>query len=208
MEPNLSSWSARWLAAKQSIKKTHMKKKSMLVKILIGLAAVFVVFAIVVAMRPAEFRVARSTTVNAPPETVFPNVNELKKWEAWNPWGKIDPNMKLTYAGPASGVGASYSWAGNSEVGEGKATITEVRANELVQLKLEFYKPMAGESVAEFTFKPKGNQTEVTWTMSGHKNFMSKAFGLLMSMDKMIGGDFEKGLAQLKSVVESASKQK
>jgi len=180
-----------------------MKTKRMLLNILIGLAVVIVLFVIVVATRPAEFRVARSIAIGASPETVFPHVNELKKWEAWNPWGKIDPNMKLTYDGPASGVGASYAWVGNNEVGEGRATITEIRANELVQLKLEFFKPMAGVSTAEFAFKPQGNQTEVTWAMTGKNNFIARAVCMFMNMDKMIGGQFERGLADLKSKAEA-----
>ena len=143
----------------------------------------------------------------SPPESIFPHVNELKQWEAWNPWGKIDPNMKLTYDGPAAGVGASYAWAGNHAVGEGRATITETRTNELVQLKLEFLKPMAGVSTAEFTFKPQGNQTEVTWTMTGKNNFIAKAFCLFMNMDQMIGGQFEKGLAELKTLAETSARK-
>jgi len=179
-----------------------MNTKRMLLNILIGLAVVIVVFVIVVATRPADFRVARTLAFAAPPDAVFPHVNELQQWEAWNPWGKVDPNMKLTYAGPASGVGASYAWVGNNEVGEGRSTITEVRANELVQLKLEFFKPMAGVCVAEFTFKPQGSQTEVTWAMTGKHNFIARAMCLFMNMDKMIGGQFEKGLADLKAIVE------
>ena len=175
----------------------------MLLNILIGLAVVIVIFVIVVATRPAEFRVARSIAIGVPPDAVFPHVNELKRWEAWNPWGKIDPNMKLTYDGPASGVSASYAWVGNNEVGEGRATITEIRANELVQLKLEFFKPMAGVSTAQFTFKPQGNQTEVTWAMTGKNNFIARAVCMFMNMDKMIGGQFEKGLADLKAMAET-----
>ena len=102
----------------------------MLKKILIGLAVVIVVFLIVIALQPSTYSVTRSATIAAAPEAVFPHVNELKKWAAWNPWEKIDPNMKLTYEGPEAGVGASYSWAGNNEVGEGKMTITESKANE------------------------------------------------------------------------------
>jgi hypothetical protein len=176
-------------------------------KMLIGLyivAGIVVVFLIVVATRPAEFSVSRSAIISAPPTAIFPHVNELKKWEAWNPWGKIDPAMRLTYEGPPSGVGASYSWAGNREVGEGRGTITGSRAHELVQLKLEFFKPMAGVSTAEFTFKPQGNQTEVTWAMTGKNNFIAKAMCLFMNMDKMIGGQFEKGLAAMKAVAENA----
>lgn len=178
----------------------------MLKKILIGIAIIIVGFVIVVAMQPGEYRVTRSTTIVAPPEAVFPYVNELKKWEVWNPWGKIDPAMKLTYAGPPAGKDASYAWAGNNEVGEGKLTITESQPSERIQTHLEFIKPMAGTSTGEFTFKPEGNQTVVTWTMSGPKNFISKAFCLFMNMDKMIGGQFEQGLAQLKTIVESENK--
>ena len=184
-----------------------MSKKPLLKIILIAIPVLIVVFLIIVAMQPSEYRITRSFAVVAPPEAVFPQVNELKKWEAWNPWGKIDPAMKLTYEGPTSGVGAAYAWVGNNEVGEGRMTITESRPNELVQFKLEFFKPMAGVSTAEFTFKPQGNQTDVTWTMTGKNNFIAKAFCMFMSMEKMIGGQFEKGLADLKSVVEAAAKK-
>lgn len=179
----------------------------MLKKILIGLALVIIVPLIVVALQPSEYRVTRSVTMAAPPEAVFPHVNELKKWAAWNPWEKIDPNMKLTYEGPEAGVGASYSWVGNKEVGEGRMSITDSRPNESVKFKLEFFKPMAGVSDADFTFKPLGNQTEVTWAMSGRNNFIAKAFCLFMNMDKMIGGQFEKGLADLKAVAETEAKR-
>lgn len=176
-------------------------------KIFTGLVAAIVAFAVIVATRPADYTVARSTTIAAPQEVVFDQVNELKKWEAWNPWGKLDPNMKLTYEGPASGVGASYSWAGNSQVGEGRLTITESRPNELIRFKLEFFKPMAGVSTTEFSFKPQLDNTEVTWTMTGKNNFIGKAMCLFMSMDKMIGGQFESGLADLKTVSETAAKK-
>jgi hypothetical protein len=154
-------------------------------------------------MQPSGYRVMRSLAINAPPAAVFPHVNELKKWETWNPWGKIDPNMKLTYDGPPSGVGASYSWVGNNEVGEGKATIVESRPGEFIRFKLEFFKPMAGVSDTVFTFRPQGTQTEVTWDMSGRNNFIGKAFCMFMNMDKMVGGQFEKGLADMKSIVEA-----
>lgn len=174
----------------------------MLKKILIGLAVVLVAFLVVVAMQPADYRVSRSATISAPPSAVFPHVNEFKKWEPWNPWGKIDPAMKLTYDGPAGGPGASYAWVGNSEVGEGKMTITESKTNELIRIHLEFFKPMAGVSPTEFTFKPEGDRTTVTWTMSGTNNFIGKAFCLFMDMDKMVGGSFERGLADLKAIAE------
>jgi hypothetical protein len=178
----------------------------MLKKILIAVAAVIAVFLIVVALQPGEFRVARSAAISAPPPVLFEQVNDLRKWEAWNPWGKIDPAMKQSFEGPPSGTGAIYKWAGNSEVGEGRMTITESRPNELVRLNLEFFKPMAGTSTAEFAFKPQGNQTEVTWSMTGKNNFIGKAMCLFMSMDKMIGEQFEKGLADMKAIAEGAAK--
>jgi hypothetical protein len=179
----------------------------MLKIILIALAVIVVAFVVIVAMQPSEFRVARSTTVSAPPTVVFAQVNDFHKWEAWNPWGKIDPAMKQNYEGAPAGVGAIYTWVGNKEVGEGRMTITESRPSDLVRVQLEFFKPFAATSIAEFTFKPEGNQTVVTWSMFGQNNFMAKAIHLFMNMDKMIGGQFEKGLASMKSIVESPPKQ-
>ena len=184
-----------------------MKKLPLFVKILIGLFVVVAIFLIVAAFQPSHFEVKRSTRIVAPPASVFPQVNTLKNWEAWNPWMKLDPNIKVTYSGPPSGEGASYSWVGNNEVGEGRMTILESRPNELVRFKLEFLKPMEGKSDAAFTFKPQGDQTEVTWSMSGENNLIAKAVCLIMSMDKMIGEPFEKGLADMKSIVESTPKK-
>ena len=183
-----------------------MTKKPMLKIILVAIPIIVVGFIIIVTMQPSAYRVTRSLVIGAPPEAVFPHMNDLKKWAAWNPWGKADPNMKLTYDGPASGVGANYSWAGNSEVGEGHATIAESRPSESVKYKMEFFKPMSATSVMDFAFKPQGNQTEVTVTVTGDKNFMSKAFCLFMSMDNMIGGKFDKALAELKTIAESPAK--
>lgn len=179
----------------------------MLKKILIALVLIIVVFAIVVATRPAEFRIARSTTIAAPAEVVFAQVNDLHKWDAWSPWAKLDPAMKQTHEGAPAGPGAVYSWAGNREVGEGRMTITESRPSELIRIKLEFIKPFAAVNTTEFTFAPEGNQTQVAWTMTGTNNFMAKAFCMFMSMDKMVGGQFKKGLADLKSVAEAAAKK-
>jgi Polyketide cyclase / dehydrase and lipid transport len=179
----------------------------MLKKILIGIATIIVVFVVVVALQPSEYRVARSTTVAAPPPAVFAQVNDFHKWEAWNPWGKIDPAMKQAYEGAPAGIGAIYKWAGNNEVGEGRMTIIESRRSDLIRINLEFFKPFAGNSTAEFTFKPENNQTAVTWSMTGNNNFMAKAIHLFMNMDKMIGGQFENGLASMKSIVEATPKQ-
>jgi uncharacterized protein YndB with AHSA1/START domain len=176
----------------------------MLKKTLIVIAVILVVFLIIVATRPADFRIARSVTIAAPPPVVFAQVNDFRKWEPWNPWGKIDPAMKQTYEGPSAGKGASYSWVGNKDVGEGRMTITESRPTDLVVINLEFIKPFAAVNTTEFTFKPEGNQTTVTWTMTGQNNFMAKAMCMFMNMDKMVGGQFEKGLAAMKSIAESA----
>ncbi len=179
----------------------------MLSNILIGLAVLVVVFILVVAARPDSFRVTRSITIPAPAEFVFAQVNDLHKWEAWNPWGKLDPACKLTYEGPPAGTGAGYTWAGNSKVGEGHMTITESRPNELIRFNLEFLKPFKANNTAEFTFKSDGDQTVVSWSMAGKRNFAFKAFGLFVDCDKMVGRDFEKGLADLKSVAEATSRK-
>jgi hypothetical protein len=175
----------------------------MIVNILIGLAVIVVVFIILVATRTADFRVMRTAVISAPAAVVFAQVNDLHKWEAWNPWLKLDPARKMTYEGPPAGVGAGYTWAGNNKIGEGHMVITESRPNELIRLNLEFLKPFKANNTAEFTFKPEGNQTAVAWNMFGKKNFMFKAMGLFMDTDKMVGGDFERGLATLKSVAEA-----
>ena len=174
-------------------------------KILIGLAVVIIIFVIVVALQPASFRVVRSATIAAPPARVFEEVNDLHKWEAWSPWAKIDPACKMTYEGPAAGNGTSMAWVGNSNVGAGRMTITDSRPSELIRIRLDFEKPFKGTNTAEFTFAPKGDQTQVTWSMWGEKNFITKAIGLFVSMDKMIGGNFEQGLGQLGSVVQSSA---
>jgi hypothetical protein len=179
----------------------------MLKRIIIGvvIAIVFIVAGLiaVVATQPEDFSVTRSATIKAPAERVFAEVNDFHKWDAWSPWAKLDPNMKTTYAGPESGQGASYSWVGNDEVGEGKMTIAESHPSQHVKIDLEFIKPFAAQSVTEFMFKPAGDATEVTWNMHGKNGFVGKAMCLVVSMDKMVGGDFEKGLAQLKTAVES-----
>lgn len=179
----------------------------MLKKILLGLVAIIAVFAIYVALQPADYRVTRSTTVAAPATAVFEQVNDFHKWEAWSPWAKLDPNAKATFEGPESGKGAVFKWSGNHEVGEGAMTVTESRPGELVRINLDFVKPMAGTSTAEFTFKPQGDQTTVTWSMFGQNNFISRAICTVMNQDKMVGGYFEKGLANLKAVVEPAQRR-
>ena len=177
-----------------------------MIPILLALAFIAILLIVVVAGRPDEFKVSRSANISAPPEKVFPHVNDLHKWEAWSPWAKLDPNAKNSFEGAASGTGAAMSWSGNKKIGEGRMTITGSQANELIRFKLEFIRPFKATNTAEFVFKSEGNQTAVTWSMSGKSNFFFKAFGLFMDCDKMAGNDFEKGLASIKSVVEAAGR--
>jgi uncharacterized protein YndB with AHSA1/START domain len=172
--------------------------------ILIALAALVVVFVIVAALQPAAYKVVRSTSIAAPPSLVFAHVNDLHKFQTWSPWANVDPNCKYTYEGPQAGAGAAFSWTGNAAVGAGKMTITDSRPNEVILVHLDFYKPFAGVGETEYGFKADGDKTTVSWTMSGKKNFMTKAIGLFVSMDKMLGPQFEKGLTQLKSIAESS----
>ena len=178
----------------------------MIKKILIVLVGIVAALAVVVALQPADFRVTRSATISAPPAVVFAQVNDLHKFQDWSPWAKLDPAAKSDFQGPPAGTGAAFSWAGNMEVGEGTMTITESRPAELVRFKLDFKKPMAGTSTAEFTFKPEGGATLVTWSMEGKNGFAGKAVSLVMDCDKMVGGQFEKGLADLKKIAEAAPK--
>jgi len=178
----------------------------MLTTILIVLAVAIFMFVIIVALRPADFRITRTATVSAPASLVFALVNDLHEWEIWSPWEKMDPALKKTFEGPSAGTGAKYSWAGSNKVGEGRMTITESRPSELVLIQLEFLKPFKATHTVEFTFKPEGNQTVVAWSMFGKNNFMAKAFHLFVDFDRMIGGDFEKGLAQMKSAAEAAGR--
>ena len=178
----------------------------MLKKILIGFVVILAIFLIVVAFQPADFRITRSTTIAAPAADVFAQVNDFHNWEAWSPWAKLDPAMKKTYEGPPAGADSVYTWTGNDKVGEGRMTIMESHPNDLIRIKLQFIKPFEATNTAEYTFKQDGNQTTVTWSMYGVNGFMAKGFNLVMNMDKMVGGDFEKGLAQMKAVVETPAK--
>jgi hypothetical protein len=176
----------------------------MVIKIVLGLAVLAVLFVVVVSTRPSDFRYTRSAAIAASPAAVFAQVNDLHKWNDWSPWAKMDPNAKNTFEGPAAGIGAKMSWAGNNKVGEGIMTITDSHPNDLIKFQLQFLKPFAATNTAEFIFTPKGSKTIVTWTMFGKCNFMSKAVGLFMDCDKMVGGQFEQGFANLKSIVEKA----
>jgi uncharacterized protein YndB with AHSA1/START domain len=174
----------------------------MLKKILIALAVIIAAFLVIVAIQPSEFRVERTTSVAAPADAVFAQVNDLHKWDAWSPWAKLDPAAKITFDGSEAGQGAAMGWSGNEKVGEGKMTIVESHPNDDIKIKVDFTKPFEGSIGSDFAFKPDGDKTTVTWAMTGHRSFVQKAFCLVMNGDKMLAGDIEKGLAQLKSVVE------
>lgn len=176
----------------------------MLKKILIGIVVIILVFVVVVALQPSTFRVERSITIAAPPEKIFAQVNDFHAWTGWSPWEGRDPVMKRTYEGPTAGTGSIYKWSSdNNEVGAGMMTITESRPSDLVKIHLQFIKPFEGDNTAEFIFKPANDSTTVTWSMYGPNSFMAKAVGLFMNMDKMVGGEFDKGLTNLKTLVES-----
>lgn len=145
-------------------------------------------------------------TMAASPATVFTQVNDYHNWEAWSPWAKLDPNAKTTFEGPPTGTGATFTWDGNDKVGSGRQTILESKPDALIKIRLEFEKPMKDVCTAQFDFKPQDDKTLVTWSMYGKTNFVGKIFCLFMNMDKMVGGDFEKGLTSLKAIVEAPPK--
>ena len=177
----------------------------MVINILIGLVVVIAVFLIIVALRPVDFRVERSATISAPAALLFEQVNDHHKFAVWNPFLKLDPNVKNTYSGPDSGIGAVCSWEGNSKIGAGSATIIESKPGELVRQRMDWKRPMEGTSTVEFTFKNVGDKTVVTWAMYGKNNFMGKLFSLFFDCEKMVGPQFEKGLADLGKVVTTAT---
>jgi carbon monoxide dehydrogenase subunit G len=153
------------------------------------------------ATRPDSLHVERAASIKAPPEKIVALIRDFHSWTAWSPYEKVDPAMKKTYSGAASGKGAVYEWDGNSQVGQGRMEITEASPSR-VTIKLDFLKPFEGHNVAEFTLEPKGDVTKVTWSMEGTSAYAAKVIGIFINMDTMIGNDFEAGLASLKSIAE------
>jgi hypothetical protein len=177
---------------------------SVLKKIGIGIATIVVLFILVVALQPSEYRVKRSASIAAPPARVFAQVNDFHNWEAWSPWAKLDPAAKNSFEGAPAGTGAVFKWSGNDQIGEGTMTLMESRPNEFIRLKLDFIRPFESTCHSEFHFKPEGDGTKVTWEMFGENNLIGKVFCLFMDMDKLLGGEFDKGLAQMKEVAEAS----
>jgi len=154
------------------------------------------------ATRPDSFSVRRAASIQASPEKIFPLINDFSRWSAWSPYEKKDPAMKRSFSGPAAGKGAVYAWEGNGEVGQGRMEIADAVAPSRVTLKLDFVKPFEAHNKVDFTLEPKGGATEVTWAMDGPMPFISKVVTLFVDMDRMVGGDFEAGLANLKAIAE------
>lgn len=173
----------------------------MLPMIIATVAVVVIGFLAFVATRPGSFVYTRSRVIAAPPAALFEQTNDLKKFQDWNPWAKLDPQCVFTYSGPATGVGSSYHWKGNRKVGEGRMTIIESTPHSRIRARLEFIKPFAATNTAEFTFKPEDSGTLVTWSMSGENIFMAKLMGVFVDFDKMVANDFAKGLNSLAALV-------
>ncbi len=147
--------------------------------------------------KPDTYHVERSRTVATSPEAAYAVLSDFKRWDAWSPWSKLDPNQKVTQTGDAGTVGHSHEWAGNSDVGRGKMVISAVKAPEQIDIALSFYEPFASEARTRFLLAAEGDKTKITWAMDGDNNLMGKVMGLFMDMDTMIGKDFEAGLSNL-----------
>jgi hypothetical protein len=179
----------------------------MLKKVALTLLAGVAILLIVIATRPANFKIERTASIKAPAWLVFGLVNDFRQWHVWSPWEKLDPAMKKTFGEKSAGEGAVYGWVGNDQVGEGRMTITETKAAQYVKLKLEFLKPWQATNQATFTFTSQGGSSNVSWAMEGEYDFMGKAFALFADMDAMVGKDFERGLAMMRTVAEAEYKR-
>ena len=166
--------------------------------LVVGIAVVL----ILAAMKPDQFRVQRTAAIKAPPDKIFPLINDFKAWPAWSPYETKDPEMKRTYGNASSGRGAIYAWDGNSNVGAGNMLITDAPAPSKVALDLNISRPIEAHNKVEFTLVPAGDSTTVTWAMNGNAPYWAKIFHVFFDMDKMVGDDFEAGLAKLKAVAE------
>ncbi len=169
--------------------------------VLLALVVIFALILIIASTKPNTVHYERSTVINAAPDKILPHLVDFHRWQAWSPWDKLEPDMKRTYSSAQSGVGAMYAWEGKKKAGAGSMEIMEANSQG-VKVDLRFIKPWKAECIAQFHFMPQPNGTNVRWTMDGPNTFMGKVFGLFMNMDKLVGKDFEKGLAALKVEVE------
>lgn len=175
----------------------------MLKYILIGIVAVIVLVLGYAATRPDSFQVQRAATINAPADKIFPVINDFSRWNGWSPWEKKDPAMKRTFSAATAGKGATYAWDGNSNVGQGSMEITDSVPPSRVSLKLDFIKPFEAHNQVEFVLEPAGDSTRVTWTMRGPVPYVSKVIHLFFDIDRMVGADFDAGLAGIKRIAEA-----
>lgn len=173
----------------------------MLLYILLGLLGLIAVIVIAASTKPNTVHYERSTVINAAPDAILAHITDFHKWAPWSPWEKMDPDMQRTFSGAASGPGAKYGWTGNNKVGEGAMEITEV-SGKLVRIHMHFIRPMNVQCDIRFSISAEGAANRLTWTMDGPNTFMGKVFSVFVNMDKMIGKDFEAGLAALKQVAE------
>jgi uncharacterized protein YndB with AHSA1/START domain len=171
-------------------------------KILLGLTLVLVIILAVAATRPDTFRVERATQIKAPPEKIFNLIDDFHQWGAWSPWERLDPEMKRFYSGAPRGKGAVYAWEGNSDVGRGRMEITDSDAPSHIVIALHFIEPFEAQNVTEFNLSPNGDSTDVRWSMRGRNPYIAKLMTMFVSMDSMVGKDFEAGLANMKAVAE------
>ncbi|RUL79089.1 polyketide cyclase [Dyella choica] len=169
--------------------------------VLVAAVACLLIYA---ATRPDEFRIARSATIDAPAETIYPLINDLRRFNEWNPFAKGDPSLKVTYGASSEGRSGSYDWDSTGRAGKGRMQITDTVPASRVTMSLQFDKPMKATNTVHFTLQPQGAATEVSWEMTGASNFMQKLFGVCFNMDKMVGGEFDKGLTSLKAQAEAA----
>jgi len=176
----------------------------MLKKILIVIAALIAGVLLFAATKPDTFHFERAIAIDAGPERIAPLLTDFHNWGAWSPWEHLDPAMKRTYTGPASGPGAIYEWSGNSEVGSGRMEIAAA-TDAQIDIKLDFLEPMATSNQTRFVLAPANGATNVVWSMDGQMNYMSKLMTVFVSMDKLLSKDFETGLAKLKAAAEKAT---
>ncbi len=175
----------------------------MWIAILLVVAGLVAGVGVAASRKPDRYAYSRSIVIDAAPAAVFQHVNDLRAWGAWSPWIRLDPAAKMTFSGPAAGTGASTAWDGNSKVGAGSMTISDSVTPSRINIHLVFVRPMKGVSDVTFNFDPEQQGTRVTWSMAGENTFPGKVLSLFIDCEKMIGDQYEKGLANLKAVVES-----
>jgi uncharacterized protein YndB with AHSA1/START domain len=174
----------------------------MIKKIILGAVVLIACVLAFAATKPDTFSVQRTATIKAPPEKIYPLISDFRNWSAWSPYEKRDPAMKKTHTGAEAGRGAVYEWDGNNEVGRGRMEIVEATPPAKVTIKLDFLKPFEAQNVTEFTLQPSGDSTTVTWAMNGPNLYVGKVMSIFVDMDRMVGNDFESGLANLKAIAE------